>query len=60
MRIIISPRAKPDKKCEARIDGKKSIHFGAKGYEDFTYTMTLRGRTDILTDTQTTKTGIIP
>jgi hypothetical protein len=27
---------KPDKKFEARIDGKKSIHFGASGASDFT------------------------
>ena len=36
MQIVISPSSKPDKKFEARIDGKKYIHFGAKGYEDFT------------------------
>ena len=36
MQIVISPSNKTDKKYEARIDGKKSIHFGAKGYEDFT------------------------
>ena len=36
MQIGISRSDKPDKKFEARIDGKKSIHFGSKGYEDFT------------------------
>ena len=36
MQIVISPSNKTDKKYEARIDCKKSIHFGAKGYEDFT------------------------
>jgi hypothetical protein len=32
MNIVISPSDKKDKKYEARIDGKKSIHFGAKNY----------------------------
>ena len=36
MQIVISPSDKKDKKFEARIDGKKSIHFGAKGASDFT------------------------
>ena len=36
MQIVISPSKKTDKKYEARIDGKKSIHFGSEGYEDFT------------------------
>ena len=36
MQIVISPSSKPDKKFEARIDGKKSIHFGAKNMSDFT------------------------
>ena len=36
MQIVISPSNKPDKKFEARIDGKKSIHFGARGMSDFT------------------------
>ena len=36
MQIVITPSDKPTKKFEARIDGKKSIHFGSKGYEDFT------------------------
>ena len=36
MQQVITPSDKPTKKFEARIDGKKSIHFGAKSYEDFT------------------------
>ena len=36
MQLVISPSSKPDKKFEARIDGKKSIHFGAKNMSDFT------------------------
>ena len=36
MKIIISPSDKPNKKFEARIDDRKSIHFGAKSYEDYT------------------------
>ena len=36
MQIVISPSSKPDKKFEARIDGKKSIHFGQAGASDFT------------------------
>ena len=36
MQIVISPSDKPSKKFEARIDGKKSIHFGSKGMSDFT------------------------
>ena len=36
MQIVISQSDKPDKKFEARIDGKKSIHFGSKGMSDFT------------------------
>ena len=36
MQIVITPSDKPTKKFEARIDGKKSIHFGAKGMLDFT------------------------
>ena len=36
MQIVITPSDKPTKKFEARIDGKKSIHFGAKNYEDYT------------------------
>ena len=36
MQIVISPSSKPDKNFEARIDGKKSIHFGQAGASDFT------------------------
>ena len=36
MQIVIAPSDKPNKKFEARIDGRKSIHFGAKNYEDYT------------------------
>ena len=36
MQIVISRSAKPDKKFEARIDGRKSIHVGAHGASDFT------------------------
>ena len=36
MQIVITPSDKPTKKFEARIDGKKSIHFGARGMSDFT------------------------
>ena len=36
MKIVISPSDKPNKKFEARIDDRKSIHFGAKGMTDFT------------------------
>ena len=36
MNIIIKKSSAPDKKYTAVIDNKKSIHFGAKNYEDFT------------------------
>ena len=36
MQIVISRSDKPDKKFEARIDGRKSIHFGQAGASDFT------------------------
>ena len=36
MQIVISRSEKPDKKFEARIDGRKSIHFGQAGASDFT------------------------
>jgi hypothetical protein len=36
MQIVISRSAKPDKKFEARIDGRKSIHFGQAGASNFT------------------------
>ena len=34
--IIISKSKNKDKKYDARIDGKKTISFGAVGYEDYT------------------------
>ena len=36
MNIEISKSNRDDKKLKAVIDGKKTIHFGAKGYEDMT------------------------
>ena len=36
MNIIIKPSNKPDKKYMAIIDDRKTIHFGAKNYSDFT------------------------
>ena len=36
MQIVISPSDKANKRFEARIDGKKSIHFGQAGASDFT------------------------
>ena len=36
MQIVITPSDKPTKKFEARIDGKKSSHFGQAGASDFT------------------------
>ena len=36
MQIVITPSDKPTKKFEARIDDKKSVHFGARGMSDFT------------------------
>lgn len=35
MNVIISKSDKADKKLKAVVDGK-TIHFGSKGYEDFT------------------------
>jgi hypothetical protein len=60
MKIVISPSDKPNKKFEARIDDRKSIHFGAKGTSDFTIHKDPERKKDILIDTQKTKTGIIP
>ena len=34
--IIISKSKNPDKKYDARIDGKKTVSFGAAGMSDFT------------------------
>ena len=36
MQIVISPRHKPTKKLEARIDGKQYVYFGHAGASDFT------------------------
>ena len=36
MNIVIKKSTNPEKKFEAVIDNKKTIHFGAKGYEDYT------------------------
>ena len=36
MDVVISKSDNKNKKYKAVIDGKKTIHFGAKGYEDFT------------------------
>lgn len=36
MNIIIKKSSNPDKKFTAIIDNKKTIHFGGKGYEDYT------------------------
>ena len=36
MDVVISKSDNKNKKMKAVIDGKKTIHFGAKGYEDFT------------------------
>ena len=34
--VVIRKSSKADKKCEAIIDGRKTVPFGAKGYSDFT------------------------
>ena len=36
MDIVISKSDNKHKKFKAIIDGKKTVHFGAKGYDDFT------------------------
>jgi len=36
LEILITKSKTKDKKYDAIIDGKKTIHFGAKGYSDFT------------------------
>ena len=36
MEIIIQPSKRKDKKYDAVIDGKKTVHFGAKGMSDYT------------------------
>ena len=36
MEVVIKKSDKKDKKYDARIDGKKTVSFGAKGYTDYT------------------------
>jgi hypothetical protein len=36
MNIVLSKSSRKDKKFQVRIDGEKTIHFGATGYSDFT------------------------
>ena len=36
MEIVISKSNRKDKKLKAVIDNKKTVHFGATGYSDFT------------------------
>ena len=36
MDIVISKSSRKDKKLKAVIDNKKTIHFGASGYSDYT------------------------
>lgn len=36
MEVILSKSSKSDKKFMVKIDGK-TVHFGAKGYEDYTF-----------------------
>ena len=36
MNIVIKPSSRKDKKFEALIDGKKTIHFGQKNASDYT------------------------
>ena len=36
MNVVISKSDDKNKKYKAVIDGKKTIHFGASGYQDFT------------------------
>ena len=36
VQIVIMPSDKKDKKYMARIDDTRSVHFGAKGYSDYT------------------------
>ena len=38
MNIVITPSTKSDKKFTAKIDDKKTIHFGDSRYQDFTIT----------------------
>ena len=36
MDVVISKSENINKKMKAAIDGKKTVHFGASGYQDFT------------------------
>ena len=36
MDVVISKSERSGKKMKAVIDGKKTVHFGASGYQDFT------------------------
>ena len=36
MEVVITKSKKDDKKFDARIDGKKTVSFGAKGMSDYT------------------------
>ena len=36
MEVVLTKSKKPDEKYDARIDGKKTISFGASGYSDVT------------------------
>ena len=36
MEVVISPSNRKDKKFKAVIDNKKTVHFGASGYSDYT------------------------
>ena len=59
MQIVISRSAKPDKKFEARIDGRKSIHFGQEGASDFTQHKKYAVRRGTYNGIPKMKTGII-
>ena len=36
MQVVIQPSSSKAKKMDAIIDGKKTVHFGQKGFSDFT------------------------
>jgi hypothetical protein len=60
MQIVISRSAKPDKKFEARIDGRKSIHFGQAGAVILHNIKIYSVRRGIYNGILKMKTGIIP
>ena len=60
MQIVISPSNKPDKKFEARIDGKKQYTLVRNICQTLPYTKTLRGKKGIYKDTLNMKIGQIP